>query len=108
MVHTRSPMSEVAEAGAPPLHAVIAAHHTVLDRQPPDRGHQLADARSALTVASDRPGAAEDAVAATTAQLERLRTLAGLTRTSRATRDDLQTTLHTRRGHRCRWHRRRR
>ncbi len=34
------------------VRAVIAAHHAVLDRQPPDRGRELAVARSA---AADRP-----------------------------------------------------
>jgi hypothetical protein len=77
------------------LRNVIAAHHAVLDRQPPDRACELADATTGLTRAEIELTAAKDTVTDTAAQLDQLRTFAGLTRSGRTERGRLETELNT-------------
>ena len=75
------------------LRTVIGIHQAVLDCQPRDRTAELAGARSALTAARHRLTAAEAAVAAATAQLDRLGPFAGVTRAGRASRHHLETDM---------------
>ncbi len=79
------------------LRAVIAAHHAVLDHQPPDRARELADARRELGTAYDKLTANEQAIQTTAAQLTRLRSFGGLIGHGRAARHQLETDLDDRR-----------
>ena len=75
------------------LRHLIAAHHAVLDGQPPDRHRQLDEADRQLAAAQENLAAANNALAATQHALDRIGPFAALTRRGRAQRSDLEEDL---------------
>jgi conjugative relaxase-like TrwC/TraI family protein len=99
---TRNPDTTMAAPDDPwrldrQLRAEIAAHRAVLDRQPPDCTRQLDDARAAVETLRTRLLTAEQAAAGMTARIDGLGALAGLSKTGRAERRQLEQQLDDRR-----------
>ncbi len=76
------------------LRHTITTHQAELDRQPPDRQHQLDTALRELATARNRLAATDANVTATRDRLDNLATFVGLTRYGRAERRALQAQLH--------------
>jgi hypothetical protein len=72
------------------LGAIIDAHHAILDRQPPDRMRELADARQALADAQGQLAATERREADTRADIDNLGPIRSLSRAGRAERRQLE------------------
>lgn len=75
------------------LRHLIAAHHALVDGQPPDRHRQLDEADRHLATARENLAAANNALAATQHALDGIGPFAALTRRGRAQRSDLEEDL---------------
>jgi conjugative relaxase-like TrwC/TraI family protein len=75
------------------LRAIIDAHHAVLERQPPERSRELADARRAAATAREQLAAAQRRTAETGAEIDNLGPSHRLSRAGRAERRHLEDRL---------------